>query len=180
MRRLTIMVVTALLLSTITAGSVMAVSTTTVRTVGRGQVFKPNQFIAAFFRFTPQATTVTAGQRIRFADDDQDTDEGHTATIVDQGDLPSSFAEGDACFAETGPCGQALAAHDPDGDQQPPFNLVVNKGRPGLDTAGDSLLFGGDPKDNQSISARVTAAPGTTLYYLCALHPWMQGKITVR
>jgi plastocyanin len=179
MRRLTIIVVTALVLATIAAGSVMADSGKTVRTVGRGQIFKPNQLIAVVLRFTPEATTVNAGQRIRFVDDDQDTDEPHTATIVDRADLPTSFAEGDACFAETGPCGQAGAAHDPDGDQQPPFNLVVNKGRPGLDTAGDSLLFGGG-LDNQSISARVTAAPGTTLYYLCALHPWMQGKITVR
>jgi plastocyanin len=179
MRRLVIMVVTALVLTTIAAGSVMADSETTVRTRGRGQIFKPNQLVAVVFRFTPERTTVDAGQRIRFADADQDTVEGHTATIVNQGDLPTSFAEGDACFAETAPCGQALAAHDPDGDQQPPFNLVVNKGRPGLDRPGDSLLFGGG-LDNQSISARVTAAPGTTLYYLCALHPWMQGKITVR
>jgi plastocyanin len=179
MRRLTIMVATALLLTTIAAGSVMADSGKTVRTLGRGQIFKPNQLVAVVFRFAPQATTVTTGQRIRFVDADQDNDEPHTVTIVDKADLPTSFAEGDACFAETAPCGQALAAHDPDGDQQPPFNLVVNKGKPGLDSAGDSLLFGGD-LDNQSISARVTAAPGTTLYYLCALHPFMQGKITVR
>jgi plastocyanin len=179
MRRGIIMVVTALVLTTIAAGSVMADSGTTVRTVGRGQVFKPNQLIAYVLRFTPEATTVDAGQRIRFVDRDQDNDEPHTATIVNKADLPTSFAEGDACFAETAPCGQALAAHDPDGDQQPPFNLVVNNGRPGLDRPGDSLLFGGG-LDNQSISARVTAAPGTTLYYLCALHPWMQGKIKVR
>jgi len=25
----------------------------------------------------------------------------------------------------------------------------------------------------------VTAKPGTTLYFLCAVHPWMQGKIVV-
>jgi plastocyanin len=179
MRRLIIVVVTALLLTTTAAGSVMAASEKTVRTLGRGIIFKPNQLIAAVFRFTPERTTVDDGQRIRFADADQDNQEPHTVTIVDKADLPTSFAEGDACFAETAPCGQALAAHDPDGDQQPPFNLVVNKGKPGLDTAGDSLLFGGD-LDNQSISARVTAAPGTTLYYLCALHPFMQGKITVR
>jgi plastocyanin len=179
MRRLTIIIAAALLLTTVAAGSGMADSGTTVRTLGKGQIFKPNQLVAIVFRFSPQATTVTAGQRIRFVDDDQDNDEGHTATIVDKADLPTSFAEGDACFAETAPCGQALAAHDPDGDQQPPFDLVVNKGRPGLDTAGDSLLFGGG-LDNQSISAQVTAAPGTTLYYLCALHPFMQGKITVR
>jgi plastocyanin len=179
MRRLIIMVVTALVLATLGAGSVMADSGKTVRTVGRGAIFKPNQLVAVVLRFTPEVTTVDAGQRIRFVDADQDNVEAHTATIVDQAGLPTSFAEGDACFAETAPCGQALAAHDPGGDEEPPFDLVVNKGRPGLDRAGDSLLFGGD-LDNQSISTRVTAAPGTTLYYLCALHPWMQGRIKVR
>jgi hypothetical protein len=26
----------------------------------------------------------------------------------------------------------------------------------------------------------VTAKKGAKLYYLCAVHPWMQGKITVK
>ena len=30
------------------------------------------------------------------------------------------------------------------------------------------------------ISFNVTAKKGTTLYYLCAIHPWMQGKIKVK
>lgn len=177
MRRLIIMVVAALALAMVGAGSVGAHSGNTVRTIGR-EIFKPNEFVAATFRFAPEAITVRSGERIRFVDRDQDDDEPHTATIVNKADLPSNFDELDACF-EGGPCGEALAAHDPNGDQEPPFVLVVNQGQPGLDTAGDSLLFGGD-LDNQSISARVTAASGTTLQYLCAIHPWMQGRIKVR
>jgi len=179
MRKLLITVVTAVLLTTIAAGPGIADSGTTVRTLGRGFIFKPNQLAGAAFGFAPQAVIVKSGEPITFVDRDQDNDEGHTVTIVNKADLPTSFAEADACFAATAPCGQALAAHDPNGDQQPPFKLVVNKGKPGLDTPGDSLLFGGGLA-NQSISARVTAVRGTTLYYLCALHPWMQGKIVVR
>jgi plastocyanin len=177
MRRLIIMVVAALALAMVGAGSGMADSGNTVETRGR-EIFKPNKLVAVTFHFAPEVIKVRSGERIRFVDRDQDEDEPHTATIVNQADLPTNFDELDACF-ETGPCGQALAAHDPNGDQQPPFILRVNKGKPGLDTPGDSLLFGGN-LDNQSISARVTAAPGTTLHYLCAIHPWMQGKIRVR
>ena len=53
---------------------------------------------------------------------------------------------------------------------------VVDVGSPGFNEPGDSLFFG----QGESISADVTAAPGTTLKYLCAIHPWMQGTITVR
>ena len=52
---------------------------------------------------------------------------------------------------------------------------VVNAGEPGLDAPGDSLFF----FDDTSISAPVTAPSGTTLKYLCAIHPWMQGTIVV-
>jgi plastocyanin len=34
--------------------------------------------------------------------------------------------------------------------------------------------------DDQSITATVTAPPGATLQYLCAIHPWMQGEIAVQ
>jgi hypothetical protein len=32
---------------------------------------------------------------------------------------------------------------------------------------------------NETFTARISADEGTTLYYLCALHPWMQGSIDV-
>jgi plastocyanin len=174
MRRLVIAVVAALALAMVGAGSVSAHSGKQVRTIG-GNSFKANQFVKSTFRFAPGKITVDRGDKVTFVDRDQDADDPHTATIVNQADLPTTFDEVFECEA----CNDALAAHDPGNDGQPPFNLVVNKGNPGLDTPGDSLLFGGE-LDNQSIRARVTAAKGTTLYYLCALHPWMQGSIKVR
>jgi plastocyanin len=32
---------------------------------------------------------------------------------------------------------------------------------------------------HNSITIKVTAKPGTTLHFFCAVHPWMQGKIVV-
>ncbi len=42
-------------------------------------------------------------------------------------------------------------------------------------TAGDSIFIA--PGQNSSI--KVTADKGSRLRYFCAVHPWMQGKITV-
>jgi hypothetical protein len=42
--------------------------------------------------------------------------------------------------------------------------------------AGDSLLV---DADHPVIKARVSAPAGTTLRFICAIHPWMQGKLIV-
>jgi hypothetical protein len=49
-------------------------------------------------------------------------------------------------------------------------------GPPGLDQPGDSLLIDAEQPVTR---ARVTAAPGTTLHFICVIHPWMQGKLKV-
>jgi hypothetical protein len=67
------------------------------------------------------------------------------------------------------PCGDALEAHFGAGP-------VIDVDSPGLDAPGDSLLFFA----GESISAKISAAAGSTLFYLCAIHPWMQGSIIVR
>lgn len=48
----------------------------------------------------------------------------------------------------------------------------------GLDQEGDALVilpFG----PHKTATWLVSAKPGTTLYYFCAVHEWMQGKIKV-
>jgi hypothetical protein len=92
-------------------------------------------------------------------------------TIVAQSDLPTTADEVFACQV----CGDAFAAHFPAPPPAPPV-LVVDVGAAGLDAAGDSLLL----FDDQSVSATVSAASGSTLFYLCAVHPWMQGQINVQ
>jgi len=67
----------------------------------------------------------------------------------------------------------------PPDDNNPIVRWVLNKGQDGLDTVGDSIAIGPDPK-HKKISVKVSAAPGTTLYFICAVHPWMQGKIVVK
>jgi hypothetical protein len=42
-------------------------------------------------------------------------------------------------------------------------------------TPGDSLLI----LPGKGLTAPVTAPAGTTLWYMCTVHPWMQGSIVV-
>ena len=45
-------------------------------------------------------------------------------------------------------------------------------------TLGDSIALA--PKGPHKTATVVVSAPaGTTLYYVCAIHPWMQGEIKV-
>jgi hypothetical protein len=65
----------------------------------------------------------------------------------------------------------------PPGPNNDIVHWVVDKGQAGLDEPGDSIAIEG-PK-HKSISIKVTAAAGTTLHFMCAVHPWMQGTIKV-
>jgi plastocyanin len=139
-----------------------------VRTMGDERVV-PNVMVQATLRFTPGMIKVASGDPLTWTHADFTT-EPHTITIV--AEFPgATLEEVFACGAPGGPCAAALAAHSAGG-----FNPVVNVGAPGLDTPGDSLfLF-----DDQSVTATISAPSGTTLKYLCAIHPWMQGTIQVQ
>ena len=144
-------------------------STPTVRALG-DETFEVNALIQATFRFSPMVIDVPSGGTLRFIKQDNAPDEPHTLSIVSQGQLPTDVEGVFNC----GACNRILDEHfggstpklrvDPDGDG-------------GLDTPGDSILI--LPGVNNSISQTVTAPPGTTLHFMCAIHPWMQGEIKV-
>jgi plastocyanin len=175
--RTSLIAVIAALVPALVAGPALAQATKTVQVRG-GDTLNPGQFIKNNFHFQPKNISVTSGSVVRWVDNDEDADDPHTVTIADQADLPQTIEQGDACFEPGGLCIETLEAHDPGLDELPPFNFVVNAGGPGLDARGDSLLFGGPFA--QSVEAQVTAPAGSTLYYLCVIHPWMQGRINVR
>jgi plastocyanin len=128
--------------------------------------FEPNALIQATFRFSPDKAVVNSGQSLRWVDRDESEDP-HTITIVQRDQLPRSAGEVFNCKV----CNQAIKSHFAGGKLQ---RKVDPDGDGGLDQPGDSLLiFGGD------ISRQVTARSGSKLYYLCAIHPWMQGRIVV-
>jgi plastocyanin len=167
MRRVSILAV-ALVLAVVSGGGASA-SPLTVSVRG-GEQFVPNALIQSTFRFTPGPISAVSGQTVTWVDADQVADDPHTITVVAQADLPTDTEEVFEC-QESGPCGAALGGHFGGGVPVP----VLEAGNPGLDAPGDSLLLfpGG------TVDGLISAPAGTTLYYLCALHPWMQGSISV-
>jgi plastocyanin len=135
-----------------------------VKTVG-GEIFKPNVSDTFTMRFVPGDVTVHTGDTVVFDKADMGSDP-HSVSLVGPGDLPR--------HTEPCPeCDRVEKAHFPHGQTQPPLP-VVNVGRPGFDGPGDSIVW---MKGRTSV--KVTAPAGTVLHYFCALHPWMQGTITV-
>ena len=140
------------------------------------ETFEGNALFLSNLRFAPENIKVDKGDTVTWADNALTTSP-HTITIVEREDVPVNFAEAYICLWDKrilgvdGPCLQFMDAHG----GIPPATPVVNVGRPGLDAPGDSIFL----PPNSSISAEVTAAPGTVLHYICIIHPWMQGTITV-
>lgn len=154
----------------VAGGTAAAAGAATVRTRG-GPEFSQNQYIRDTVRFVPGAITVRPNERVTWIDSDRSPDP-HTVTVVRRREVPDRVGEVFQCRA----C-QLANAHlaDPNDPSSDLARTRVNVGAPGLNTRGDSLFLA--PRGR--ISARVTAAVGSTLYYLCAIHPWMQGSIRV-
>lgn len=166
------------LISLIAIGSALVLATNVVvlargqneiRTTGDEKVV-PNAMVQATIRFTPGMIKVANGEVVTWTYDDS-SGAPHTATVVEE--FPgATLGEIFGCGAPGEPCAEALAAHGALGP-------VVDVGAAGFNQPGDSLFFAAEPPAARSISATVTAPAGTTLQFLCAIHPWMQGKIVV-
>jgi plastocyanin len=154
------------LLGAAMVSSTSASSGRTVRVTGQEQ-FVANAKIMATLRFTPGPLSVRSGETVTWV---SDTDEPHTMSVVAAGDVPTNIGEVFAC----GVCGAILAGHFPNGFNNPPVP-VLNAGSPGFDAIGDSLLIAPDG----TASTTISAPAGSTLHYLCAIHPWMQGTVNV-
>ena len=146
-------------------GSVANATPGVIKT-GGGEMFVANALVQSTLKFIPGPARVASGGTLTWVSADR-TGEPHTISIVDQGDLPTSIEEVFECSV----CQEIFEGHFAGGG----FNPVVDVGLPGLDTRLDSLFL----EPGGQVSAEVSAPSGTTLYYLCAIHPWMQGSISV-
>lgn len=139
-----------------------------------GESFKPNAYVKNTFRFVAGTVTVRSGGTITLTNT---TGDPHTLSIVKRSQLARTIGQLENC----GVCKSIAKAHgvNPNGPPGPPPHLVVNVGKAGFDQPGDSLFLG--PKGpGDRVTFKVTAKPGTTLYFMCAVHPWMQGRIQVK
>jgi plastocyanin len=143
-----------------------------------GEKVAINQYFQDDMRFSPGTITVKSGGTLTFEYGDKEM-EPHTLTIVSKSQLPKTPVQVEQCQACAIASAHLKNPKAEPSDSNPIVHWTLNKGSAGLDAPGDSLAIFRQVS-HKSISAKVTAAPGTTLYFLCALHPWMQGKIVVR
>ena len=105
---------------------------------------------------------------------------GHSWTVVKVKDEPKTVGQINRCkICET--LGQAHGAN-PNSEGPPQFTYLENgKGQntpPKVDRPGDSAFIA--DKRNAFVNLKVTAKKGTTLHFMCLIHPWMQAVVKVR
>ena len=146
----------------------------TLKTIG-GAKMVPNRSVTDSMRFNHDVFSVQTGGRITLVDK---TMAPHSFSVVKRGQVPANLRQMDACFGK-GPCDDLAIAHgaiNPDtGEEQDPTTPLVNVGKDGFNTPGDSVLI---PPGGKT-SVKVSAPAGSTLNMICAIHPWMQDKVKV-
>ena len=108
----------------------------------------------------------------------------HTFSLVTKGSVPKTAGARKSCFTPKHIC---MAIANWHGFNPKTEKITINPakaGPEGWSTMGNATGKKGDSwftgeKKGTSFAQQVTAAPGTTLYFQCAVHPWMHGKVTV-
>jgi plastocyanin len=138
--------------------------------------FKANRYVKDTMRFGRDVTAISSGGKVTLINK---TDAPHTLSLVKRSELPRNMSQMEDCFGD-GPCDELAVAHgaiDPvTGEEKDPDKPLVDVGEEGFDQPGDSVIIA--PKSKVTIE--VTSPRGKDLYFLCAIHPWMQGKFDVK
>ena len=130
------------------------------------------------FRFS--STTIERGQKLHIVNN---TPAPHSVTMVIPKLVPKSTGQVKKCFRPGHICIKAAKWHKFDGKNI--HRNPVRAGKHGWDEAGslhregDSVLFGKPFGPASPNNRKVTAPAGTTLHFMCIIHPWMHGKIKV-
>ncbi|MGH2764652.1 MAG: cupredoxin domain-containing protein [Actinomycetota bacterium] len=172
MRRLTLVAVVLGLMALATVGIATADSGKTVHTRG-DEVLEPNRFVRSDLRFSPGTATIKSGDTVTWVNAD-DAQAPHTVTIATENQLVQTFSHFvlGTCPDCDAAIGAALGGHFPGGPPVP----ELDDGDGEFDDPGDSVLF----FPGQSFAKQINSPAGTTLSYFCAIHPWMQGSISVK
>jgi hypothetical protein len=129
----------------------------------------------------PEAVTV--GDQLEIVNKTSPKQVGpHTFSLVTKGSLPKTPKARKNCFTPKHICLAIAIWHGFNPKTEQLTKNPAKAGAAGWSTAG-SVSKKGDSwfteKKGDTLSQEVTAEAGSTLYYMCAVHPWMQGKVTV-
>jgi hypothetical protein len=134
--------------------------------------------------FFDAPATVAAGDLLQIKNNTNPRAVGpHTFSLVREQDLPEGRDEIKACEKKLkGICGAIVRWHDVDLQTGQIGENPVEVGKQGWDRKG-SLKRKGDSvvleRKGEKFQREVTAEPGKDLYFICAVHPFMQGEIEV-
>jgi plastocyanin len=164
-----------------TAGSAIGSTHTsglTIKATDKGATYVINKSVTDKMFFLPGTATAKSGEMLTFVYDGRPAPEPHTITVVAVADLPRTAAQINNCDI----CNKTASGHlknpkAPPGPTNDIAHWIVDKGQAGLDEPGDSIAIEG--AKHKSVSIKVTAPAGTTLRFICAVHPWMQGTLKV-
>jgi hypothetical protein len=136
-----------------------------------GLTFEPGKFVRDDQRFAPRNLEVRSGGKVRLRNR-ANTEDPHTLSLVKRSELPDRPSEVFNCRA----CEPFFGAHQVNEETGDVGMPVVNVGEEGFDQAGDSIFV----PPAGTVQFDISADRGKKLYYLCAVHPWMQGRLRVR
>ena len=146
----------------------------TITAVG-GMKLKANEYITDDQRWDANAYAIKSGATVTLRDKTEDN-QPHSLSLIKK--LPKTPAQIMGCEA----CGPLMAAHEANPETGEVGKPLVEAGAEGFDTGGDKTAAGDSiylaPK--AKVTFKVTAAKGSTLNFVCAVHPWMLGKIKVK
>lgn len=161
------------------AGAVTAPTDTTATTVYAKEVNGKLKFVAP--------DVVFQGQDLTFLSETNPKKVGpHTFSLVTKGVLPKTPNARKNCFTPKHICMSVAKWHGFNPKTEKITVNPVDAGPEGWSTLGNNSKkgdswFTGETKKGTSITKKVTADPATTptIYYFCAIHPWMQAQSTV-
>ena len=128
--------------------------------------------------------SVTVGDQLEIVNNTNPKQLGpHTFTLVTKGSLPKTPKARQTCFAPKHICLAIAIWHGFNPKTERITKDLVKAGPAGWSTAGNATSKKGDSwfteKKGETFSQEVTAEADSTLYYICAVHPFMQGKVDV-
>jgi hypothetical protein len=109
----------------------------------------------------------------------------HTFSLVEKSTIPKTKQAQKSCFTPGHICMSIAKWHGFNPKTEKISINPVEAGPEGWSTEGNNKgkkgdsWFTGEKKKGTHISQEVTAKGGTTLYFVCAVHPWMHGSIEV-
>jgi len=129
--------------------------------------------------------SVTVGDQLEIANKTNPKQVGpHTFSLVTKGSVPKTPKAQHSCNAPKHICAAIAKWHGFNPKTETIAKPLAKAGPAGWSTMGDAASKKGDSwfsgeKKGGHVSQEVTAEAGTTLYFICAVHPFMHGQVKV-